>query len=301
MIPYILTALGGYLIGSSVKQYADGGQIYQFEYNCVNPNSDDELEFILDNMKQISADEFLKNVTLEEVNNALMYGINYESKKRLKSDYSVSFYKIKKKGIDAYIFVNSAIEYVFKKSNYADGGQVQLLAPNGKPSNLTPDQYKLVRTPEFKAWFGDWENNPENASKVVDDNGEPMVLWHGGKQKINIFKIPSHFGTLPAAMERVNDIALWKPSFKSDYYECFLNIRKIYKTIDVGIKKNWAIEMRIAKSENCDGIKYKNLHEDRKSYSYVVFNPAQIKLANGKNTTFDGSNPDIRYNKGGRA
>jgi len=27
MIPYILTALGGYLIGSSVKQYADGGQV----------------------------------------------------------------------------------------------------------------------------------------------------------------------------------------------------------------------------------------------------------------------------------
>ena len=50
------------------------------------------------------------------------------------------------------------------------------LAPNGKPSNLTPEQYKLVRTPEFKAWFGDWENYPENASKVVDENGEPMVV-----------------------------------------------------------------------------------------------------------------------------
>jgi hypothetical protein len=34
---------------------------------------------------------------------------------------------------------------------YADGGQVRLLAPNGKPSNLTPEQYRLVRTPEFKA------------------------------------------------------------------------------------------------------------------------------------------------------
>jgi hypothetical protein len=27
MIPYLLTALGSYLIGSSVKQYADGGQV----------------------------------------------------------------------------------------------------------------------------------------------------------------------------------------------------------------------------------------------------------------------------------
>ena len=58
---------------------------------------------------------------------------------------------------------------------YASGGQVQLLAPNGKPSNLTPEQYKLVRTPEFKAWFGDWEKDSENASKVVDENGEPIV------------------------------------------------------------------------------------------------------------------------------
>ena len=54
----------------------------------------------------------------------------------------------------------------------------KLLAPNGKPSNLTPEQYKLVRTPAFKKWFGDWENDPSNASKVVDDNGEPKVVTH---------------------------------------------------------------------------------------------------------------------------
>jgi hypothetical protein len=56
---------------------------------------------------------------------------------------------------------------------------MSLLAPNGKPSNLTPEQYKLVRSSDFKAWFGDWENDPENASKVVDENGEPMVLHRG--------------------------------------------------------------------------------------------------------------------------
>lgn len=35
----------------------------------------------------------------------------------------------------------------------------KLLAPNGKPSNLTPEQYRLVRTKAFKDWFGDWEND----------------------------------------------------------------------------------------------------------------------------------------------
>lgn len=34
-------------------------------------------------------------------------------------------------------------------------------------------------TPKFKAWFGDWENNPVNASKVVDTDGKPKVVYHG--------------------------------------------------------------------------------------------------------------------------
>ena len=55
----------------------------------------------------------------------------------------------------------------------------RLLAPNGKLSNLTERQYAQVRTKAFKEWFGDWENDPQNASKVIDKNGEPLVVYHG--------------------------------------------------------------------------------------------------------------------------
>ena len=34
-------------------------------------------------------------------------------------------------------------------------------APNGEPTNLTEDQWIAVRTPAFKAWFGDWEAEAE--------------------------------------------------------------------------------------------------------------------------------------------
>lgn len=34
-------------------------------------------------------------------------------------------------------------------------------APNGKATNLTEDQWLTVRTPAFKAWFGDWEQEAE--------------------------------------------------------------------------------------------------------------------------------------------
>lgn len=54
-----------------------------------------------------------------------------------------------------------------------------LKAPNGNETNLTPEQWVLVRTERFKEWFGDWENDPENASKVLDGNGEPLVVYHG--------------------------------------------------------------------------------------------------------------------------
>ena len=57
--------------------------------------------------------------------------------------------------------------------------QGRLLAPNGKPSNLNEQQWKEVRTPQFKNWFGDWENDPQISSKVVDENGEPLVVFHG--------------------------------------------------------------------------------------------------------------------------
>lgn len=58
----------------------------------------------------------------------------------------------------------------------------RLLAPNGEPSNLPERLYAQVRTKEFKDWFGDWQNDPKNASKVVDENGEPRIVYHGSDQ-----------------------------------------------------------------------------------------------------------------------
>lgn len=68
----------------------------------------------------------------------------------------------------------------------------RLLAPNDKPSNLPERLYAQVRTKEFKDWFGDWQNDPENASKVIDENGEPRIVYHGSNQYgFDVFD-PSH-------------------------------------------------------------------------------------------------------------
>lgn len=80
-------------------------------------------------------------------------------------------------------------------SNAPRDSRGQLLAPNGKVSNLTEKQYAQVRTKAFKDWFGDWENNPENASKVVDENGEPLVVYHGSSDIISIFNPQTSYFT----------------------------------------------------------------------------------------------------------
>ena len=81
-------------------------------------------------------------------------------------------------------------------------------APNGNESQLYSTLYDNygheiamraylhVRTPKFKEWFGDWENNPQEASKVVDENGEPQVLWHGSAEEfIKEKESPSFYAT----------------------------------------------------------------------------------------------------------
>lgn len=69
-----------------------------------------------------------------------------------------------------------------------------LKAPNGQPTNLTEGQWVTVRTQNFKNWFGDWENSPETASKVVDENGEPKVMYTGTSKdkEFDTFSIPKN-------------------------------------------------------------------------------------------------------------
>lgn len=170
-----------------------------------------------------------------------------------------------------------------------------LLAPNGKPSNLSPGLYKLVRTPEFKKWFGDWENNPEGASKVVDENGEPLVVYHGNKS-----------GDLPDVNKTVRGV-FFSEGFKyaSRYGEAngyFINARNIIEedfTDDFNESIDDAVNqvdnvVDYAKEDGFDGAKLGGIigrPDDNPRTDYVVFSNNQIKLADGRNITFDTNNP----------
>jgi hypothetical protein len=298
----------------------------------------------------------------------------------------------------------------------------KLLAPNGKPSNLNAEQYKLVRTPAFKKWFGDWENDPANASKVVDSNGEPLPVYHGTQKEFNVFNVNPkervtldwntslgiHFSESKIVAENfskglysnnkskgiVKEVFLnlknpktknkfvskpnedkiikkqeqnfneWKKlkdeyDLKSSLIEQNFDVFKISKekgipqaikilqdlieekigkppiikyekqdnfrysevelleeltgldyfsVADMKVEKRYKIgsDIRLKLlNKGFDGIIYINSNERENrgfsfnSEAFIVFNPNQIKLADGSNTTFDANNDDIRYAGGG--
>ena len=168
--------------------------------------------------------------------------------------------------------------------------QGRLLAPNGKPSNLTERQYAQVRTKAFKEWFGDWENDPANASKVVDENGEPLVVYHGSKNK--------NFSIFDYNYLRKADSGFFFSSDKEyakqfgDIREFFLNIKNpnitnIPLNID-NVEKLLTVDYK----EGTDGIQghddtntNENLYHSKKQ-EYVAFRPNQIKSATDNIGTF---------------
>lgn len=108
---------------------------------------------------------------------------------------------------------------------------IYLKAPNGSDTNLTPKQWAQVRTKAFKDWFGDWENSPETASKVVDENGEPRVVYHGSPNEFTVFdtsKIGSSTGTSDGRGFYFTTRKSYAESFASqdgNLFEVFLDIR----------------------------------------------------------------------------
>lgn len=105
--------------------------------------------------------------SLRQGYNAKEWEFNSMSDKELKSKVNAYF--------DSKIYNEELLS--LKKKAIADGTFMK--APNGRPTNLTERQWLQVRTKAFKDWFGNWETNPSEASKIVDENGEPLVVYHG--------------------------------------------------------------------------------------------------------------------------
>lgn len=194
-------------------------------------------------------------------------------------------------------------------------------APNGAETKLTEDQWLLVRTNNFKNWFGDWENDPENASKVVDENGEPMVVYHGTNEEFNVFgESASRFGVRGNIFGDGYYFSSSKEvaeEYANRYQATIINGERIPVTtrrvipaflnivdmIDIKSLADWKGEyqrqkVRIwnEKSKTADGLVVRSIKDGSNisADTYLVHNSANIKSATETTGLFSESE-DIRY------
>ena len=196
-----------------------------------------------------------------------------------------------------------------------------MTAPNGKPTNLTENQWVQTRTPAFKQWFGDWQNDPKNASKIVDDNGEPMVVYHGTPN--------NNFNTFDKSKQTTNTgFSESNAFFFTPHIEYATGYSEFYEDSDENIE--WMMENEGMPLSEDRGVKHVFLKIINPAYGntghrgagkvlsdaerngsdgvlsnqtgnigaeIAVFNPNQIKSATDNVGTFDNSNPDIRFSR----
>lgn len=88
-----------------------------------------------------------------------------------------------------------------------------MLAPNGKISNLSNEQWRIVRSVEFKKNFGDWEIV---ARVEAIWNLSPVEIEIRNYSKENLFKI---FKMLPEVKKDDETIVFFRSAFKKTYKE----------------------------------------------------------------------------------
>lgn len=179
------------------------------------------------------------------------------------------------------------------KNNALNDGTF-MKAPNGKPTNLDERQWLQVRTRAFKRWFGDWENDPQNASKVLDENGEPMVMYHGTHKDFTTFDKRKIFATnFGKGFYFISDM---NKALAYGHYlmPVFLNVRN---PLDLTTGENDAEYNKwYGKKRNpYDGYTFIPTIPGVNYTMVVAPEPNQIKSAINNNGDFSEENDDIRF------
>ncbi|MES3041788.1 MAG: hypothetical protein V4730_11655 [Pseudomonadota bacterium] len=169
-------------------------------------------------------------------------------------------------------------------------------------------------SPEFERWFGD--------SKVVDDAGKPLVVYHGSPNAgIKTFD-SKHEGSNTGAADdqhglggfyftddpkvadtyaRTTDVEMAntaeqefgiKPRAElpeSTTYPVYLSLQNPLRVNGIVTRE----VLKKAEKGGHDGV----IASIGSQTEYVAFRPEQIKSAIGNNGNFDGANPDIRFSR----
>lgn len=197
-------------------------------------------------------------------------------------------------------------------------------------SNVNKKIKKITQSQQFVRWFGDWQNKPKTASKVVDGNGEPLVMYHQTGNDFTVFdtkhtgagefdsEMPTGIFMKPTSDNigvsgnkqmalyanirnplTVNNRAELVRFYEQNidgYKEARENINDIDSEYEASKKAKSLIDDYF-RSSNYDGVIVNNDVGSfgRSTKTYIAFSNTQVKSATDNIGTFDGRNSDIRY------
>jgi hypothetical protein len=139
------------------------------------------------------------------------------------------------------------IQHVYSNLKVTKEEEGDFFTPNGKPSELSEQLNELIRTQQFKDWFGDWQltymykqagDMDTDCSVVLTENFEPKLFYHGTGQEFSYFK----FDKFPAAYFAANQAySQWFANLHGGdngyTIPFFLNVRNPLELTQFGIEE----------------------------------------------------------------
>lgn len=173
------------------------------------------------------------------------------------------------------------------------------------PSFLASLAPKVTRTPAFKRWFGD--------SKAVDENGDPLVVYHGTRADFDTFDVEKlgtgtdggWFGKgiyLTPQPEQASRYAMLnvreddalkrevKERAQGSVMPLYVRAENPFETDRQSFSQSYIDELR---ADGHDAIFRYDLMSDAVPKEIVVFDSRQLKSATGNSGAFDPANPSI--------
>jgi hypothetical protein len=189
------------------------------------------------------------------------------------------------------------------------GSVAAQMAPKGRAA--------IMENPNFRKWFGD--------SKVLDEAGNPLTVYHGTDADFNEFK-PNFAGSKTndesgyVEWSKVGPNFTTSPKYASDHAEglgvgsvipAHVKIKNPYEITE----RDWSSILKEMESgdltssdfrdqlvgDGYDGILLHAKDNGINSMHVIPFDPTQIKSATGNRGTFDPNDPNITHFAGGQS
>ena len=187
-----------------------------------------------------------------------------------------------------------------ENGSYRDGQITEIDKGLDKLREWAETKYQLAgqtTSDNFKKWFGDWENDPKNSSKVVNEKGEPLMMYHGTSSDFNIFDKKliksTNYGKGFYFTSDLSKAQQYGENIKAVYLD-------VKNPLDLTTSANDAEFNKWYNKKNSPYDGYIVSFNDSEKM-VVVNSSSQIKSATDNIGTFDANNPDIRYQKHGVA